>query len=110
MTTKGLKLSRTEEPGSVCHHSGTSKDDCPHKRGTYCGYCQVNPRPTPCNLAWVGCPCLADIYAVKAPAIREAWSQHRLDHQEGRQWDMDIPEATRVWDHMKRKQDGDQQR
>lgn len=110
MTTLGIKMARTEEPGSVCHHSGTSKNDCPHKRGTYCGYCHTNPRPTPCNLAWVACPNLHEMYAVRAVAIHSTWTQYRLDHQEGRQWDLEVPEATKVWDHMRRKSESDTQR
>ena len=101
MTTKGLKLTRHESPGSVCHHSGTSKDDCPHKCGTYCGYCQVNPRPTPCNLAWVGCPNTDEIYLVLAPRLRETWPAVRLNHCELR-IEAEIPVATKVTDHMRR--------
>lgn len=110
MTTIGLKLTRTESPGDVCHHSGISKADCPYRCGTLCDYIHTNPRPTPCNLAWVACPNLHEMYAVRAVAIRETWTQYRLDHQEGRQWELEIPEATKITDHMRRKAEGDQQR
>lgn len=96
MTTLGLKLSRTGDPGSVCHHSGMTKADCDY-------LCHS------CNQAFVTCPDRATIYQ-RAEALRKDWPQSRLDKQEQREWDMEIPEATRVWDHMRRKQDGDQQR
>ena len=96
MTTLGIKLNRTGDPDSVCHHSGLTRQDC--------DYLCHN-----CGQAFVPCPSRAEIYK-RAEELRQTWPTSRLDKQEQREWDMEIPEATRVWDHMKRKQDGGQQR
>jgi hypothetical protein len=46
---------------------------------------------------------VAAIYAAAA-LIRENWPPNRLRDQEGRRMDLEIPEAHKVTDHMKRKQ------
>jgi len=91
MTTIGLKLSRTGEPGDVCHHSGMTREEC--------DYLCHN-----CGQSFVPCPSRATIYA-RAEQLRLTWPQSRLDKQELREWDTEVPQATKVHDGMRRKSD-----
>lgn len=91
MTTIGLKLSRTGEPGDVCHHSGMTREECDylcHNRGQ----------------SFVPCPSRATIYE-RAEQLRKEWPQSRLDKQEQREWDTEIPSVVKVSDRMRRKSD-----
>ena len=96
MTTIGLKLSRTGEPGDVCHHSGMTREECDY-------LCHS------CSQSFVPCPNRATVYE-RAAAVRLTWPQSRLDKQELREWDMEIPQCTKVTDRMRRKTEPHEQR
>ena len=92
---KRCPVTFTTSLDTVCHHSGVPPADCDY----HCTSCEHS-----CVL--VGDP--AEL-ARRAEAIRDTWPQWRLDQQENRQWEMEIPEATRVTDHMRRRAPHDQQ-
>lgn len=96
MTTIGHKLSRRGEPGDVCHHSGLTREDCDY-------LCHS------CSQSFVPCPSRATIYA-RAEQLRLTWPQSRLDKQEQREWDTEIPSVVKVSDRMRRKSDQHEQR
>lgn len=89
MTTIGLKLSRTGEPGDVCHHSGMTREECDY-------LCHS------CSQSFVPCPSRSEIYK-RAESLRATWPASRLDKQELREGETDIPQVTKVSDHMRRK-------
>lgn len=110
MPSKQIKLPPSCGPDTVCAHSGTTQEACPYLLNGGCLFQPHVRHPYRCSYTFTACPDREEIYQVRAPKIRETWPQWHLDKQEGRQWDMEIPEATRVRDHMKRKSEPHEQR
>ena len=73
----------------VCSHSGSP-----------CQLCEYRcPR---CEHSYIACPDTEDIRAA-CIAIRATWTEPQLARAEGRDCEVEVTEAIRVWNHMKRK-------
>lgn len=91
---KQKALPSSDGPDTVCHHSGLPPAECDY-------------RCTSCRLSFVPCPDREEIYR-RAAALRDKWPQWHLDKQENREWNLEIPTATKVSDHMRRRASHDQ--
>lgn len=80
---KQKKLQPCDGPDTVCHHSGLPRETCDY----LCTSCTASFRP---------CPDRDEIYR-RAELLRNKWPSWRIDQVEGRSWEMEVPEAIRVW-------------
>lgn len=72
----------------VCHHSGSP-----------CQLCEY--RCPKCGRDYIACPDTEDIRAA-CVAIRATWTEAQLERAEGRDVELEITEATLVWDGLRR--------